>query len=79
MLKKFFYILFFVSSCAFASAQEVVDSLEFAVDSLDFSEQLDSLFELEAQHKQAVTLPFDSIIHDYFVEKSFKNQLRAHR
>lgn len=72
MLKKFFYILFFVSSCAFTSAQEVVDSLEFAVDSFDFSEQLDSLFELEAQHKQVVTLPFDSIIHDYFVEKSFK-------
>ena len=82
MLKKFIYILVFVFSCSSLVAQEdstlfsinFIDSIA-AIDTIGDINSIDSILSLEAQTPSAISihpLPFDSIVHDFFVEKSFK-------
>ena len=72
MLKKIVYTLVFVFSCGVLMAQESVDSVALESDSLLMLEISDSTLCLQLDSQVILPLPLDTILHDYFVEKSFQ-------
>ena len=75
MLKKIVYTLVFVFSCGVLMAQESVDSVALESDSLLMLEISDSTLCLQLDSQVILPLPLDTILHDYFVEKSFQIDL----
>ena len=79
MSKKIIYILFLIFSCGSIVAQEAIDTLNVESDLLSISEAdssllffSDSISDSLVVSQTIAPLPFDTILHNYFLEKAFQ-------
>ena len=79
MSKKIIYILFLIFSCGSIVAQEAIDTLNIESDLLSISEAdssllffSDSISDSLVVSQTIAPLPFDTILHNYFLEKAFQ-------
>ena len=79
MSKKIIYILFLIFSCGSIVAQEAIDTLNIESDLLSISETdssllffSDSISDSLVVSQTIAPLPFDTILHNYFLEKAFQ-------
>ena len=79
MSKKIIYILFLIFSCDSIVAQEAIDTLNVESDLLSISEAdssllffSDSISDSLVVSQTIAPLPFDTILHNYFLEKAFQ-------
>ena len=79
MSKKIIYILFLIFSCGSIVAQEAIDTLNVESNLLSISEAdssllffSDSISESLVVSQTIAPLPFDTILHNYFLEKAFQ-------
>ena len=79
MSKKIIYILFLIFSCGSIVAQEAIDTLNIKSDLLSISEAdssllffSDSISDSLVVSQTIAPLPFDTILHNYFLEKAFQ-------
>ena len=79
MSKKIIYILFLIFSCGSIVAQEAIDTLNVESKLLSISEAessllffSDSISDSLVVSQTIAPLPFDTILHNYFLEKAFQ-------
>ena len=79
MSKKIIYILFLIFSCGSIVAQEAIDTINVESDLLSISESdssllffSDSISDSLVVSQTIAPLPFDTILHNYFLEKAFQ-------
>ena len=79
MSKKIIYILFLIFSCDSIVAQEAIDTINVESDLLSISESdssllffSDSISDSLVVSQTIAPLPFDTILHNYFLEKAFQ-------
>ena len=79
MSKKIIYILFLIFSCGSIVAQEAIDTINVESDLLSISEAdssllffSDSISDSLVVSQTIAPLPFDTILHNYFLEKAFQ-------
>ena len=79
MSKKIIYILFLIFSCGSIVAQEAIDTLNVESNLLSISEAdssllffSDSISDSLVVSQTIAPLPFDTILHNYFLEKAFQ-------
>ena len=79
MSKKIIYILFLIFSCDSIVAQEAIDTINVESDLLSISEAdssllffSDSISDSLVVSQTIAPLPFDTILHNYFLEKAFQ-------
>ena len=79
MSKKIIYILFLIFSCGSIVAQEAIDTLNVVSNLLSISEAdssllffSDSISDSLVVSQTIAPLPFDTILHNYFLEKAFQ-------
>ena len=79
MSKKIIYILFLIFSCGSIVAQEAIDTINVESDLLSISESDSSLLFFSDSTSDSLVvsqtiapLPFDTILHNYFLEKAFQ-------